>query len=256
MLRQVRSVESRAAGGGVLVTLDDGFELAADVAVLAPGPGAARLLEGLGVSLALRPRPEQVVHFGDAAFPGATDGLPSFVDRRRRRPHAPRAHDTGDNRADAPPHHGVRPAPLDAQVCSWTESPARRFVLDTLPGGIVVACGDSGEGFKFSALMGLASPTSPKAGRPTRTLPRSGSHASRPCSGHAPVPELSRESQKGGSWGSGGSFGSSAGVSVAALGATCLARRRESSQARVAQASVSGVSRMSSGSARMPASAW
>jgi glycine/D-amino acid oxidase-like deaminating enzyme len=44
---------------------------------------------------------------------------------------------------------------LDAQVCTWTDSPDGRFVLDTLPGGIVVACGDSGEGFKFSALMGI-----------------------------------------------------------------------------------------------------
>ena len=44
--------------------------------------------------------------------------------------------------------------PLDAQVHSWTASPDRRFVLDALPGGVVLACGDSGEGFKFSALMG------------------------------------------------------------------------------------------------------
>lgn len=49
----------------------------------------------------------------------------------------------------------VRPHALDAQICSWTDSPDRRFVLDTLPGGIVLACGDSGEGFTFSALMGL-----------------------------------------------------------------------------------------------------
>ena len=28
-------------------------------------------------------------------------------------------------------------------------------MIDTLPGGVVIACGDSGEGFKFSALMGL-----------------------------------------------------------------------------------------------------
>jgi sarcosine oxidase len=46
------------------------------------------------------------------------------------------------------------PTPLDAQVCSWTTSPDNRFVIDTLPGGIVLACGDGGEGFKFSALMG------------------------------------------------------------------------------------------------------
>ncbi|MGZ4776493.1 MAG: FAD-dependent oxidoreductase, partial [Oryzihumus sp.] len=44
---------------------------------------------------------------------------------------------------------------IDAQVCCWTDSPDGRFVIDTLPGGVVLACGDSGEGFKFSALMGI-----------------------------------------------------------------------------------------------------
>ena len=44
---------------------------------------------------------------------------------------------------------------VDAQVCTWTDSPDHRFVIDRLPDGVVVAFGDSGEGFKFSALMGL-----------------------------------------------------------------------------------------------------
>jgi len=46
------------------------------------------------------------------------------------------------------------PTPLDAQVCSWTVAPDNRFVVDMLPGGIVLAGGDGGEGFKFSALLG------------------------------------------------------------------------------------------------------
>jgi glycine/D-amino acid oxidase-like deaminating enzyme len=46
------------------------------------------------------------------------------------------------------------PTPLDAQTCTWTMSPDSRFIIDVLPGGIVLACGDGGEGFKFSALMG------------------------------------------------------------------------------------------------------
>ena len=33
--------------------------------------------------------------------------------------------------------------------------PDGRFVIDRLPDGVVIACGDGGEGFKFSALMGL-----------------------------------------------------------------------------------------------------
>ena len=38
------------------------------------GPGASALLDELGVVLPLRPRLEQVVHFGDPADPAATDG--------------------------------------------------------------------------------------------------------------------------------------------------------------------------------------
>jgi sarcosine oxidase len=49
---------------------------------------------------------------------------------------------------------GFDPAPFAAQVCCWTESPDNRFVIDRLDGGVVLACGDAGEGFKFSALMG------------------------------------------------------------------------------------------------------
>ena len=33
--------------------------------------------------------------------------------------------------------------------------PDGRFVVDLPAGGVVLACGDCGEGFKFSALMGL-----------------------------------------------------------------------------------------------------
>ena len=45
--------------------------------------------------------------------------------------------------------------PTGADVCAWTYSPDGRFVVDRLDGGrVVLACGDSGEGFKFSALMG------------------------------------------------------------------------------------------------------
>ena len=186
---RVRAVQPVA--GGVRVDLQDGGSRAADVAVLAPGPGARGLLDGLGVPLPLRPRLEQVVHFGDPAEPGTTDRFPCLVDRPHRADDGSevpnlyamqtpgRGYKVGIDRplrdfvegdVDRTPSEsttaeitrivrrdltGVRPEPLDAQVCSWTESPDRRFVLDTLPGGIVLACGDSGEGFKFSALMGL-----------------------------------------------------------------------------------------------------
>ena len=186
---RVRAVQPVAAG--VRIDLDGGATRSADVAVLAPGPGARGLLDGLGVSLTLNPRLEQVVHFGDPASPEASDDYACVVDRPHRAddgsdvpnlyamPTPGRGYKVGIDRplrdlvegdVDRTPSEavtaeitrvvrrdilGVRPQPLDAQVCSWTESPDGRFVLDTLPGGIVLACGDSGEGFKFSALMGI-----------------------------------------------------------------------------------------------------
>jgi sarcosine oxidase len=187
--RQVTAV--RVGTDGVGVELDGDEILPAEVAVLAPGPGAASLLDGLGVRLALRPRLEQVVHFGDPTHPAATDGFACFIDAPHRgedgtevpnlyaMPTPGRGYKVGIDRpvrdlvagdTDRTPSEsataqitervrrdltGVPAVPLDAQICSWTASPDRRFVIDTLPGGIVLACGDSGEGFKFSALMGL-----------------------------------------------------------------------------------------------------
>ncbi len=190
VLERARVEHVEAVPAGVRVDLAGGESRTADVAVLAPGPGTAALLAGLGVTLRLRPRLEQVVHLGDPADPAATDGYPCLVDR----PHVaddgsevPNVYamptpgrgykvgldlplrDLAEGDVDRTPDDGVTaaitryvrghlpgvpPQALDAQVCSWTESPDGRFVLDTLPGGIVLACGDSGEGFKFSALMG------------------------------------------------------------------------------------------------------
>src|SRR3954453_16910070 len=186
--RQVAEVTPVAAG--VRVVLDDGSVLDADAAVLAPGPGAVRLLDGLGVRLVLRPRLEQVVHLGAPGDPGAMDGLACLVDcpwfaddgtevpNLYAMPTPGRGYKVGidrplrdlaDGDLDRTPSApttaqitervrlditGVPAVPLDAQAHSWTRSPDRRFVLDTPPGGIVLACGDSGEGFKFSALMG------------------------------------------------------------------------------------------------------
>ncbi len=186
--RQVEAVTAQAEG--VRIELDDGSALDADATVLAPGPGAVRLLDGLGVRLSLRPRLEQVVHLGAPDDPAAMDGLACLVDRPwfaddgtevpnlYALPTPGRGYKVGidrplrdlaDGDLDRTPSAattaqitervrlditGVPAVPLDAQVHSWTGSPDRRFVLDTLPGGIVLACGDSGEGFKFSALMG------------------------------------------------------------------------------------------------------
>lgn len=176
----------RAVVNGVTVDLAGGSSLQADVAVLAPGPGAPALLERLGVELPLRPHLEQVVHFADLDDRDSSGGLPCLYDGPhgdepglysmpspgigykigldhpvrqllpgdddRTADHALLAMTTRRVRQDLT---SVPVRPVDVQVCSWTDSPDGRFVIDTLPGGIVLACGDSGEGFKFSALMGL-----------------------------------------------------------------------------------------------------
>ena len=180
--RTVREIHPTA--NGVRVDGDDGLALRADVVVVAPGPGAVELLPTLGLDLPLRPRLEQVVHFA-AAGATVTDEMPCWFE-------GPAGDDAGlyamatpgrgykvgldralrdlvDGDLDRTPDPellrvaservaralpSLDPRPRDAQVCSWTIAPGNRFVIDTLPGGIVVACGDGGEGFKFSALMG------------------------------------------------------------------------------------------------------
>lgn len=170
---------------GVRLVARDGRSLRGDAVVLAPGPGAAPLLSGLGLALPLRPRLEQVAHVAHPGGPTLTDDYPCWFDGpvgerpgmyamptpgvgykigvdRPLRDWTPtdidRTPDGGllelVQERVAADLVGMDPRPFEAQVCCWTESPDNRFVIDTLPGGIVVACGDAGEGFKFSALMG------------------------------------------------------------------------------------------------------
>ncbi len=177
----VRDVE--VTGGGVLLRDDAGATVEADLVVLAPGPGIAALLPQLGVELAVRPVLEQVVHVGRGS---ATLDLPCLYDGPQGAepgmyamptpgrgfkvgldlPLRDWAEDDLDRTPDAAVSaavsarvardlRGVDPGVIDAQVCSWTESPDGRFVLDVVADGrVVLAFGDSGEGFKFSALMG------------------------------------------------------------------------------------------------------
>lgn len=181
--RDVASVERSA--NGVRVVLAEGDVIDADVAVIAAGPGAGHVLSPLGLDLSLHPYLEQVVYFGDPANPAATDDFPCLFDgpsaqrpgiyampspgagykvgldaplRDYRADDVDRTPDGGRTevlrdrvQTDMP---AVVPTVLDAQVCSWTDSPDGTFIVDRLEGGIVVACGDSGEGFKYSALMG------------------------------------------------------------------------------------------------------
>lgn len=180
---QVREVHT--GPGGARVVCDGGRVLDADVVVLAAGPGAGDLLAGLGLDLRLTPRLEQVAHIAHLDGTALSDGLPCWfdgpqgdrpamyamatpgvgykigVDRALRDWSLDDLDRTPDQdlldmvqRRAAADLHGFEPRPFDAQVCCWTESPDNRFIIDSVADGIVVACGDAGEGFKFSALMG------------------------------------------------------------------------------------------------------
>lgn len=180
-----RVAEIVSTAQGVEVRFDDTTVLHADVVVVAPGPGAPAMLAGLGLSVPLHPYLEQVVHFGDPAQPAAYDSYPGLFDGPTGAQPGIYAmptpglgykvgldqplRDYRDHDADRTPDAvrtatirdrvtadltSVFPTVLDAQVCSWTDSPDGKFVIDVLDSGVVVACGDSGEGFKFSALMG------------------------------------------------------------------------------------------------------
>ena len=179
----VRAVETD--GGAVRVVRDDGSERY-DRVVVAAGPWTPALLEPLGVSLTLRPHLEQVVHVGDRSAPTRYDDLPCLLDGwawqgtglyamptpgigyKAGLDHPLRDFTVGDldRTPDAVLTDRIRDQlvelvpditgdVIDAQVCVWTDSPDQRFVIDRVADGrVVVACGDSGQGFKFSALMG------------------------------------------------------------------------------------------------------
>lgn len=185
-LAHVVDIDADASGGRAhRVHLAGGEVLEAERLVVAAGPGASVLLDRLGLAVPLRPHLEQVVHVADAGRP--FDELPDLIDVASgdrptlyamttpgvgyklgldaplrdvvwgedldRTPDASRTEYLADyartalGMADA--------AVVDAKVCSWTDSPDGRFVIGTPLPGVTVACGDSGEGFKFSALMGL-----------------------------------------------------------------------------------------------------
>ncbi|MFF2493455.1 FAD-dependent oxidoreductase [Agromyces sp. NPDC058064] len=185
-IAHVVDLEADASGDAPRrVHLAGGETLEADALVVAAGPGASALLERLGLDVPLRPHFEQVVHVADPALP--FDELPDLIDiASGERPtlyamttpgvgyklglDAPlRDADWGvddDRTPDAArtaalleyarTELGMRDAEVvDAKVCTWTDSPDGRFVIGTPLPGVTVACGDSGEGFKFSALMGL-----------------------------------------------------------------------------------------------------
>ena len=184
MLAGHRVVDIDLTTDGVLLgLLGPTMSLAADAAVVAPGPWAAALLPELGVELQLQPVLEQVTYLdgkpGWEDLPCIYDGpngddvglyamptgglgykigldlpLRAFMPADLDRVPARYRDELAASRV-ARDFEALEPRVLSSEVCTWTMSPDGRFVIDRLHDGrIVLACGDSGTGFKFSALMG------------------------------------------------------------------------------------------------------
>jgi sarcosine oxidase len=186
-------IEKRHAGPRLTVqrTGMSAARLDVDSVVLALGPWTSEFLPKLGVELGLHPVLEQVSYFGPSSaavdaesvglewlpgfYDGPTDDEPGLysmpvpgVGYKIGLDDAVADFVSGENdRSPRPPRTraiegrverdfaALAPKALKSMVCTWTDSPDGRFVIDTLwDGQVVLACGDSGTGFKFSALMG------------------------------------------------------------------------------------------------------
>lgn len=184
---RVTSITPRNAGGSV--SCADGRNFSGDQVLLTAGPGAPELLPGLGVRLPLRPYIEQVVHFGDPSRAAPVEPLPGLfdgpvgeeagiyamsggaagykigLDAPLRPLREGTLGDDLDRQASSERTETLRarvardlasvpPIPLTTQVCTWTDSGDGDFIVGRTHESVVLACGDSGEGFKFSAFMG------------------------------------------------------------------------------------------------------
>ena len=125
------------------------------------------------------------MHLGRAADPHLHDALPCLFDgpgrrtarastRCRRQASATRSASTTPCASCSPATSTARPTltrtaaiveragrllpslgreVVDELVCCWTDSPDGWFVVDQV-GSVVVACGDSGKGFKYAPAIG------------------------------------------------------------------------------------------------------
>ena len=171
------------------VVLEDGSEVTGDQVLLSAGPGTTELLPGLGLTLPLTPYMEQVVYVGDASLTPPAPDLPGLIDCTRSDEPGVYAMPNGDSgyklgldiplrslaghtlgedldRAEWPDRTeairarverdltAIVPYVLATQVCTWTDSGDGDFIIGRTHASVVLACGDSGEGFKYSAFMG------------------------------------------------------------------------------------------------------
>ncbi len=175
--------EWKAEGAGVLVTTDRGTYRAAKLVVTA-GAWATQLLADLGVPLSVmrqvmlwfeagaalqRDRfPVFIAAVPDGAFYGVPvlDSLGFKVARHYGQPElsGPDGVNWATTDEDVTPVRNFLDAYLPgavgeakkSQVCMYTLTPDRHFVVDVHPcwPQVIVACGFSGHGFKFAAVMG------------------------------------------------------------------------------------------------------
>ena len=173
------------------VQFSDDTSIEADVVVVAAGMGAKALIDPLmhlidGPPLPLTTSLQQVVHFGTADSLSHTGRLPCIFDGSTATEEGMygmstpgigykfgidqpiRDFDVNDlDRTPSANHTAlmteriardfdIPPTVVDAVCCNWTETADGEFVIDRLPGNVVVAAGDSGEGFKFTSIVGEA----------------------------------------------------------------------------------------------------
>ena len=159
---------------GVTVVTTDGERWRAPVAVVAAGPWAPKLVEGLPPMVVTR---EQVFHFR----PREAGEWPSFILHRTpwvyglRTPgegikvaehHVGAVVDPDARTFDVEPAYiarmvryveewfpGLDPEPVTETTCLYTNTATEDFVIDRR-GALVVAAGFSGHGFKFTPLIG------------------------------------------------------------------------------------------------------
>ncbi len=188
-LPQTEVVGVSTANGLATVALASGDALDAEQVLVTAGPGSGPILRTLGLDISLTPYLEQVVYFGDplqrppapdlpALFDGPTDSVPGIYampsgDAGYKvgldTPLRPLSGGTlGDDldRAEVPERTElirarverdlarVSPLVLNTQVCTWTDSADGDYVIGRVRPEVTIACGDSGEGFKVSALLG------------------------------------------------------------------------------------------------------
>jgi sarcosine oxidase len=171
------------------VKLADGTRLLGDQVLLTAGPGTRELLPGFGIELPLKPYTEQLVFFGDPGLTPPAPDLPGFVDCPTetspgcyampngdegykmgldrplralknntlgedldRTPDPVRTRETADRIRRS--FQTLSPKVLKEQVCTWTDSGDGDFIIGRTHPTAVLACGDSGEGFKYSAYLG------------------------------------------------------------------------------------------------------